>query len=148
MIDNNGISPTREAVWATLDHIHEQLKAATAELEEDHLRAAHEFDAADYGSAEQDRAYQERKAAHHECMGVYRALNVIARAYSFDPAHLVLEARERAAAHHVPIIYDDADDDRQACYRCNDQPATHITIDAELLCGDCRPMTAHNAAAV
>jgi hypothetical protein len=81
-------------------------------------------------------------------MGIYRARRIISRAYVFDPAKAAREEAWRAAAHHVPIVYDDADDYREACYRCNDQPATHITIDAELLCGDCRPATAHSGTAV
>jgi len=148
MFSNNGNSPERDASWMTLDYVEKQLKAATDELEEDHQRASHAYAVAEDGSPEQERAYQDRKAAHHECMGMYKARIIIARAYAFDPAKAAREDDWRATTHHVPIIYDDADDYRPECYRCNEQPATHVTIDAELLCGDCRPVTAHSGTAV
>jgi len=128
----NGNSPERDASWMTLDYVEKQLKAATDELEEDHQRASHAFAAAEDGSAEQQRAYQDRKAAHHESMGIYRARRIISRAHVFDPAKAAREANRALAGR----VADDRRADDQECVGCGDH-ASCVTPGGDPFCEVC-----------
>jgi hypothetical protein len=76
---------TRDAVWATIDHIISELEAALAELDKEWERAVEEGDAAEVVSREWYRAKEAREAAIGKRAGVYLAWHIAAKAYQFSP---------------------------------------------------------------
>ena len=81
MTDSTVERNTRDAVWATIDHILSELEAASAELDKEWERAVEEGDAGEPGSLHRVIA---REAVASKRQGVFLAMRIASEAYQFS----------------------------------------------------------------